>query len=141
MAPTLALRLFGPQAPPNQLCVAHCAGNTGIAVTTFSAVSRALEGDSVAVPGTSASDRSIASLAPTAALGLAVGAAERGIDVATRVAAPPGRFLVRATNPLTRSLEPIAAKKSLSRCTTNGLKPRTKREQLLANSAQTSSSR
>ena len=82
----------------------------GVAVTTFSAVSRALEGDSVAVPGTSASDRSIASLAPTAALGLAVGVAERGIDVATRVAAPPGRLLVRATNPLTRSLEPIAAR-------------------------------
>jgi hypothetical protein len=80
----------------------------GFAVTALSAVSRALDGDSSAVPSTSASDRSTVSLMPGAAFGLAANVAERGMDLATRVIVPAGRFLVRTTNPFTRSLEPYA---------------------------------
>jgi hypothetical protein len=105
---SLVLARSRPRPPGTEYVRRTARVTLGFAAAAFSAVSRALDGDSPAVPTSSASDRSTASLVPGAALGLAANVAERGLDLAARVIAPAGRFLVRTTNPLTRSLEPFA---------------------------------
>jgi hypothetical protein len=95
-------------APTTEFVLRAAGVAIGSAITAVSALKRALGEGSRTVPASSVSEVSSLSLVPGAALGLAANVTERGMDLAARVIAPAGRFLIRTTTPVTRSLDPYA---------------------------------